>query len=68
MNDKRCALCKDGLDTEHPLSVYGINPETFRKAWMHFDCYHVACETALETPSTNPIYENRFDELTSKYD
>jgi hypothetical protein len=27
---------------EHPLSIYGCNPDTLRKAWMHFYCFDEA--------------------------
>lgn len=42
MNDAKCRLCRDGLDTEEPNAIYAINPETLRLAWMHRDCAHSA--------------------------
>ena len=34
----KCRICFDKLDPEHPSSIYGLNPITFRKGWMHYDC------------------------------
>jgi len=49
------------------MAFNGINPITFRKANMHFDCYEDALEIAKETESKKPNYENRYDEyITTK--
>lgn len=51
------------LDTEHPDSVYGINPKTFRKAWMHWDCFLDEYQQLEYEDSKNEIdYFNRQDE------
>jgi len=34
----RCKICFDSLDTEHLASIWGLNPITFRLAWMHYSC------------------------------
>ena len=67
----KCVLCGIGIKIyEYDLqqAFVGINPETFRKARMHSDCYRVALDTAEETESKDPQkYQNRLDEYQMKY-
>ena len=65
----KCAIC--GL----PISIHefdlgnafeAINPITFRMAKMHYDCFEDALETAKETESKHPEYQNRYDEYITK--
>jgi len=59
-------LCSDTIDTEHPDSIYDINPKTMRRAWMHTFCFVVAEEELQDTPSSNINYKNKYDEYLSK--
>lgn len=58
----KCALCKDKLDTEHPDSVYCLNPETFRKAWMHYNCFLNTYDCLKSQKAKNIQFLNRQDE------
>lgn len=66
----KCAICHTTIliyEFDLLKSFNGINPLTFRKANMHFDCYEDALEIAKETESKKPNYENRYDEfITTK--
>lgn len=63
----KCVLCGDTLDTEHPQSILDINPETFRRGWMHNDCLEVALDTAKEQAPSSVEYQNRFDEYVTRF-
>jgi hypothetical protein len=56
------------MEIDHPNNIYDRNPETFRKAWMHFDCYQEALEQSKQETSNNPIYKSKFDELMTKFE
>lgn len=58
----KCILCKDFIDPEHPASLYGINPKTFRWGWMESFCFDVACEETMDIPSKKTQYLNRYEE------
>lgn len=58
-----CRLCRQELDTEHPDSVHGVNPKTFRMAWMHWDCFMDEYQqTEYEKPKNETDYMSRQDE------
>jgi hypothetical protein len=64
-----CALCDDKADPENPFkegAIREVNPETFRRAWMHGSCYEDSLETLKTMPSRNPIFKNRYDEYVNK--
>jgi hypothetical protein len=67
----KCVLCKDSIDTEHPLSVYERNPKTFRLAWMHYFCLEVEVEIAAKEPSRSKrdghLYDSRLDEMVTRF-
>ncbi len=63
----KCAICKDKLDEEHPNSTYGVNPESFRKAWMHLRCFINAFDILRNTPSKCYDFDNRLDEYITKF-
>jgi hypothetical protein len=62
-----CALCGDDLDTEHPLSIYGRNPQTYRKAWMHFYCFQSAFEQLQYERASSDDCMNRLDEYLTHW-
>lgn len=65
-----CKLCNQSLDTEHPDSVYGVNPETFRKAWMHWFCFLSSYESLEGQESTDINFfdrQDQYDEFAQKY-
>lgn len=66
----KCSICSTYIkiyEFDLQMAFNGINPITFRKANMHFDCYEDALEIAKETESKKPNYENRYDEyITTK--
>lgn len=66
----KCAICSLGIkiyEFDLNKAFHGINPITFRKSNMHFDCYEDAIEIAKETESKNKNYKNRYDEyITTK--
>ncbi len=66
----KCVVCKLGIkiyEFDVGSAFNAINPITFRTANMHSDCYKDALETAQETESKNPDYQNRYDEyITTK--
>ena len=64
---KKCVLCDDELDTDHPLSVYGRNPETFRKGWMHLYCFNEAFEQLQYERACSNAYMNRQDEYLNTW-
>lgn len=65
----KCAICHTGIkiyefDMEQVFE--GINPLTFRKANMHFDCCKDALEQIKFIPSKKPLfYGSRLDEYYS---
>ena len=64
----KCAICKLGIkkyELDLMTAFNGVNPITFRKANMHFDCYEDALEIAKETESKKNNYQNRYDEYVS---
>jgi hypothetical protein len=63
----QCCLCHDEVDPEHPLSVYGRNPETFRKGWMHWYCFNNAFEELKHQPASSPDCMNRLDEYLTHW-
>jgi hypothetical protein len=67
MNDKRCVVCGELMDSESPLSVYKRNPMTFRYAWMHYFCMGLMLEEAQTTPSKSMEYKNRLDEYFTRF-
>lgn len=62
-----CAICGDPLDREHPLSVYGRNPLTFRKAWMDYLCFEMALEELKCQRTGSNQYMNRLDEYLHEW-
>lgn len=62
----KCALCGDTIDLEHPLSLYGLNPETFRMAWMDQYCYDQAFEALVEFEASSQEFLNRQDEYLER--
>jgi len=44
----KCKICHDKLDPEHPDSIRGLSPLTFREAWMHYNCYKDAYQELSE--------------------
>lgn len=68
----KCVLCSDYIEPyewELKKAFNEINPLTFRKANMHYDCFIDALDIAEETPSKNKQrkFGNRLDEyLTIK--
>lgn len=68
----KCVLCSDHIEPyEWDINnvFNGINPLTFRKANMHYDCFRDALDITEETPSKNKQrrFANRLDEyLTAK--
>jgi hypothetical protein len=58
-----CPICGEKMTINHPDNVYGINPQTKRRANMHLYCYSVALEDLIGEPSTNPKFKNKFDEF-----
>lgn len=65
---KQCAICKEKLDPEHPLSVRQHNPLTFRIAWMHLWCLRSAFEDISIQPASSDEYDDRLDEYNMKFD
>lgn len=58
-----CRLCKTRADEEHPDTVYGLNPETFRQAIMHWWCFVSAYESLEGAEANEPTaFEDRQDE------
>ncbi len=41
-------------DPEHPETVYGLNPQTFRLGVMHWFCFTVAYENLETEEAKNP--------------
>lgn len=62
----KCTICREKLDTEHPESIYGKNPKTFRDAWMHSYCYKIALED-LKDLSSSKNYDNKYDEYITRF-
>jgi hypothetical protein len=62
----KCAICHDSLNTESPFNVYGTNPLTLRRAWMHGWCADSAYEQATELPASEPEFENRAEQAIHK--
>lgn len=68
----KCALCGfviEPYEWDIKNAFNEINPLTFRKANMHYDCFRDAMDIAEETPSKNKQrrFANRLDEyLTIK--
>lgn len=58
----KCAICGDRLIPDTPTTIYGINPLTFRKAWMCLYCHYDACDEIKLQPSKSVQFDNRFDE------
>ena len=63
----KCKICKDKLDTEHPDSICGKSPKTFRDAWMHSYCYKIALEDLKDLPSSKTEYINKYDEYITRF-
>lgn len=55
------------VDTESPFSVYSINPNTFRKAWMHDFCFVFAVEELHAQKASTIKYLDRHDEYITKF-
>lgn len=62
-----CAICKDKLEVDHPNNIYDVNPITYRKAWMHFDCYCMALDDLKDEKSQHTDFDSRYDEYISKF-
>lgn len=60
-----CRLCGELLDTEHPDSIYGVNPESFKKAWMHWFCFLSSYESLKGQETKNVNYLDRQDEYNN---
>lgn len=56
-----CALCQLALDENDPDFLIGYNPQTFRRARMHSDCYREAAEDLRDTPDPSPQFASRYD-------
>jgi len=62
-----CCLCNDRIDPEHPDSVYRLNPLTFRRAWMEWNCFLQAFNELKEQAPKDPVrFLNRQDEYLEK--
>ena len=64
----RCSICKENIkiyEFDLMKAFEGINPTTFRKAVMHFDCYKDALEAIKEIESKKSHYQNRYDEYVT---
>lgn len=61
-----CRICKDSLDTEDPYTIRGLNPLTFRIAWMHTDCMRDAYDDLEDQPASSTEFLNRQDEYIQK--
>ncbi len=60
--DNICRICLTPADPEHPETVYGLNPATFRQALMHWWCFLVAYEELAEEDAKRPEFYDRQDE------
>ncbi len=68
MNDKKCAICEELMDSEHPDSIYIRNPKTFRLAWLHRFCFDQVFGDLIHHESSKSIYLNRQDEYLTRFE
>lgn len=60
---RRCVLCGDWFDPEHPTEgVYAVNPKTFRKTWMHVLCGVIEQDALKGKPASSDEFDDRHDE------
>lgn len=57
-----CRLCLTPADPEHPETVHGLNPATFRQALMHWFCFLAAYDELAEVDARRPEFFDRQDE------
>lgn len=57
----RCRLCGSAVNTDSPYVGYDANPETFRRGWMHDECYLQALEELKGKPAKAPGYLDEHD-------
>lgn len=58
-----CRLCGELMNPEHPFAVWGLNPETFRRGWMHGLCFMDAYADLVDVPPKDPVnFDSRLDE------
>lgn len=63
----KCRLCLGYANPESPDTVYGVNPDTFRNAVMHWFCFLVSYEQLEELPAKDQSkYFDRQDEYCDK--
>ena len=56
-----CRLCKQAVDPEHPETCYGVNPLTYRPAWMHGFCFELVFEELEQQPCALVEFDNEQD-------
>jgi hypothetical protein len=73
MKQIKCKLCGEACNPEapagyaHDAGVPGVNPYTFRRAWMHVDCIQDALDTLRGQEPSEQRFENRYEEYCVKF-
>jgi len=66
---KRCVLCKKMMNIDaEPEATHQRNPETFRLAWLHWQCFRFAYEEMEDSKNFNPVYSSRTEEYEWRFD
>ncbi len=66
----KCRICGWNCDPESGtmawMGIHEINPDTFRRAWMHMECMLRAAERLKGQPSKIKQFENRYEQWQDK--